>query len=223
MVNDTQDNLIVQEVGEHWLRCRWSISDKTMSRAVSAMGRDSHRAKRILRIHRIKQDESGPKNRALHQEIVIPSQSNEWFIHAPSKDDAWGLELGMAFGDGRFFSMLQAPAVALTGTYTQLQTSKKFLGDERLLSTLSNGESLPLQVRGQFSLQGRTRPGAIASVDDQDVAVDRTSGDFKWQTKLTDGRLVVPVKVSDGLQIQRALLSIDLNFHLLEPEPSSDI
>ncbi|WP_437225378.1 DUF4912 domain-containing protein [Planctomicrobium sp. SH661] len=222
MDQNRQDALIVEEVGDCWLRARWTISQKTLERATSAMGREGHRAVRVLRLLRVEQDDSGPRSKALIQEIEVPLSAEEWFLRVPTVEHAWVVEVGVTFSKGRFFSMLHSVPVALNGSRASVQGAQRYLGSERFLDSLEGGDPPPLAVQGTFLMQGATQPGARVSVDDQSVPVDPRTGAFEWKLPLSNGRVVVPMNVIESGRIQRALLAIDLNFHLLEPEPGGD-
>lgn len=217
-----QDHLGIDEVGTHWVRLQWSITPKTQERAFSAMGREGHRSTRVLRVLRIKQDDSGPRSKELMEEIVLPPAATEWFLHLPSREYAWIIEIGTIFGENRFFSMIHSAPVILNGTRTPLPGTDTWLNKERFLETLDGSDPPPLKVQGKFVLSGSTRPGAQATIDDQLVPVSPHTGEFQWELPLANGRIVIPMDVQDCGKIQRALLALDLNFHLLEPEPGPE-
>lgn len=222
MNSTPQDALIVEEVGNYWLRVRWTISPKTLERASSTMGREAHRAARVLRLFRVEQDDSGPRSQKLFQDIEIPTDAEEWFLHVPTTEHAWLVEVGTSFAQGRFFSMLHSVPVVLNGSRVSLQGARRYLGSEKLIDSLEGGVPPPLKVQGTFALTGSTTPGAQVQIDDQPVPVDARTGDFEWQLPLSNGRMVVPINVVDAGTVQRALLAIDLNFHLLDPEPNTE-
>lgn len=219
---DIQDDLLIEEVGVQWIRVRWTMTRKTLDRADSAMGREAHRCSRALRVLQIEHDDSGPRSKKLVQEITLPGNASEWFVHLPSSEHAWIIEIGTLFGQGRFFSMLHSAPLALRGTRAPLAESRKYLGNERFLESLEEGEPPPLKVQGKFVLNGVTRPGSQATIDDQPVSVCPQTGKFEWELPLANGRIVIPMNVLDCGKIQRALMAIDLNFHLLEPEPGPE-
>lgn len=221
-LNPPEDNLLVEEVADQWLHLRWSISPKTLERADSVMGRDGHRAVRVLRISRVEQDESRLHCKELVEEIEIPPSAGEWFVRVSGKDYRWLIEIGMTFGKGRFFSMLHSPPVTLSGSRVSLQGTQRFLGTESLLESLERRDPPPLQVQGTFVLNGKTRPGTRTTIDDQVIPVDPETGEFEWRLPLTNGRVVVPINAVDRGRTRRALLALDLNFHLLEPEPCGE-
>lgn len=221
-LNQNEDSLIVEEVADQWLRVRWSLSSKTLERADSAMGSDGHRAARVLRISQVEQDESRLHCKELVQEIEIPASASEWFVRVSGKDFRWLIEIGTIFGQGRFFSMLHSPLVTLSGSRVSLQGTPRFLGTESLLESLERRDPPPLQVQGTLVLHGQTRPGTKTTIDDQVIPVDQETGEFEWSLPLSNGRVVVPINAVDKGKTQRALLAIDLNFHLLDPEPCGE-
>lgn len=217
-----QDALAVEEVGPNWMRVLWTVSTKTLERAASAMGRDAHRATRVLRLLKVEQDDSGPRSQELSQQIELPGAANVWFLHIPATEHAWIVEIGMRFAQGRFFSMLHSVPTVLNGSQVSLHGTQRFLGGERFFDPLNSADPPPLKVQGKFVMNGTTRPGALVTIDDQSVSVDHQTGDFEWELPLSNGRIVVPMDVFDSGKTQRALLAIDLNFHLLEPEPAPE-
>lgn len=212
----------MEEVGLHWVRACWSVTPKTLDRAASVMGRDAYHSSRVLRIFQIEQGDSGPRSKSLTEEIPVQQHVSEWFIHLPSAGHAWMVEVGVLFGEGRFFSLLHSAPMVLNGTRTSLMKPPQFLGSERFLDSLEAGDPPPLKVQGKFVMNGITRPGSQAFIDDQPITVCPQTGKFDWELPLTNGRIVIPMNVSDCGKIQRALVAIDLNFHLLEPEPGPE-
>jgi hypothetical protein len=222
MQDVAQDALIVNELGDSWLQIRWLVSEKTLARAGSAMGRDSYKKQRVLRIHRISQDDSGPRNKALAEELPIPEDAREWYFRVPSTTDGWLVELGIVFGKGKFFSLLHSVPVIISLGRGKSLAAERLLMERPFAGSMEPGSPPPLHVRGTIQLNGCTHPNAHASIDDQAVPVNRQTGEFDWQLPLSNGRVVVPVTVTEAGKVQRALLAVEFNFHLLEPEPVDD-
>ena len=218
-----QDRLTIDEVGANWVRLQWVLTPKTQERAASAMGRDGHRSTRVLRVLRIVQDDSSPRSKELVEEIVLPvTAAAEWFLHLPPTEHAWLVEIGLIFGQNRFFSMIHSAPVVLNGNRVSLPGGETWQSRERFLDMLEGGEPPPLKVQGKFVLSGVTRPGAHATIDDCPVSVNPRTGEFQWELPLSNGRVVIPLNVEECGKVQRALLALDLNFHLLEPEPGPE-
>jgi hypothetical protein len=217
-----QDTLTVNEMGDGWLQIRWLVSEKTLARANSAMGRDAYKKMRVLRVHRISQDESGPRNKALAEELPIPEDVQEWYFRVPNSIDGWLIELGIVFGKGKFFSLLHSVPVVISLGRNKSLAADRLLTQRPLAGAIESGSPPPLQLRGAIQLNGFTGPDAQATIDDQVVPVDRRTGEFEWRLPLSNGRVVVPVMVTESGKVQRALLAVELNVHLLEPEPVDD-
>ncbi|SFJ53710.1 DUF4912 domain-containing protein [Planctomicrobium piriforme] len=222
MNTDAVDSFHVEEAGERWLHLRWSLSQKTLARAESAMGREGHRSTRMLRLHSIEQGESGPPSKELLQQIDVPLDAAEWFLKVPTSAPAWLVEYGAAFGQNRFFSMLHSSPILLSTHRASQRQTEQLLAKTTLLDSLDAGHPPPLTLQGTFVLQGVTSPRARVLVDDRDVAVEPQSGQFHWQLPLSNGRVVVPINVTQSGQVRRALLAVETNFHLLDPEPAGE-
>lgn len=212
------DALAVEEAGDGWLHVRWSLSEKTLARALSSMGRDGHRCSRVLRLSRVQLDDAGPRSRTHAGDIEVPNEACEWFLRVPSTSDAWAVDLGFCFGKGRFFSMLHSTPVTFNKVRTPGQNPERSLAGAALLNSMEGGAPPPLKVQGTFLLNGTTGPYAQMVIDDQNVPVMPGTGEFEWRLSLINGREVFPIVVSDSGKIQRALLAIEVNLRVLEPE-----
>jgi hypothetical protein len=222
MSQTQHDSLQLDEVGDRWLHIRWQVSPKTQARAESAMGRDVHRSTRLLRLHCVDPGEDGPPSKQLVQELELPGGVLEWFVRIPTEATIWQVEIGIRFGKGRFFSLLHSSPVTLSPRRARRIEGENQFSPWSLSETLEGGNPPQLEIQGTFVLSGKTRPQARVLVDDRTVPVDTDTGLFEWRLPLENGRLVVPVNVTDAGQIRRALLAIETNFHLLAPEPMSE-
>jgi hypothetical protein len=73
-----------------------------------------------------------------------------------------------------------------------------------------------------FLLSGATRPHAQMTIDDQPVEVDARTGAFEWRVPVANGREVFPIMISDAGKTQRALLAVEVNLRVLDPEPRQE-
>ncbi|HWL07504.1 MAG TPA: DUF4912 domain-containing protein [Planctomicrobium sp.] len=219
--DEENDRFHVEEVGDRWLHVAWNVSQKTADRARSAMGREMHGHRRVLRVHRIDQGESAPPSKFLLMQIDIPEGGLEWFVHLPADCLICQIELGMAFGKNRFFSLLHSSPFTRNQQLLH-RRSGSLLGFPANGEESDSGDPPPLAVQGTFVLNGETRCGVRILVDDRDVVVDPATGRFEWKLPLSNGRVVVPVRATEAGQVRRALLAIETHFHLLAPESTSD-
>ena len=217
------DQLVVDEVGSRWLRIAWRISEKTLERANSAMGREIHTATRVLKLYSNEQDEAVPRSKALIETVPIPDEADEWFLRVSSARAAWSVELGLISAKKRFFSLLHSTPVVLKSARPARTRTERSLADSTLFDTLDGRTPPPLSVQGAFVLNGTTDPRATLTIDEFEVPVDGVSGRFEWHLPLLNGREVVPILVcAETGRTQRALLAVEVNLHLLDPEPDRD-
>ena len=185
------------------------------------MQRDLARRELVLRLHRVSQDDTGPRSRQHVSDISVEEEANEWYVHVPSDDSAWILELGYCFGKDRFFSLLHSTPVTAKKRVSREGRSGAIDEGVKLLAELDNRDPPPLQAQAIFQLHGTTRPEARLTIDDEVIPVQQ-SGKFEWSRSLSNGRVVLPVIATHDGQTRRGLLAIDVNFHLLDPESSND-
>jgi hypothetical protein len=219
MEDRKQDALHVDEAGPRWLRIRWTVTEKTLARAASALGRDGHRCTRVLRLSRVEHDDAGPRSKELAGEIEIPLDASEWFLRVPAAGDAWGVEIGMLNAKGRFFSLLHSAPLQLRAIRSPASSSEKLLTAP---PTSDSPEPPSLKAGGMFLLSGATRPHAQMTIDDQPVEVDARTGAFEWRVPVANGREVFPIMISDAGKTHRALLAVEVNLRVLDPEPRQE-
>ncbi|WP_437203543.1 DUF4912 domain-containing protein [Planctomicrobium sp. SH664] len=212
------DRLEVVQAGESWLHVRWTVSARTLERAHSSMGRDGFRRRQVLRLHRVDQDETGPRAKVFASEVEIPEEAREWFLAVPRLQAAWAVEIGFVFGKERFFSLLHTTPIMLVLRREGNDAAREVFDPTPLTNLPDAGLPPPLTLAGRLLVLGQTRPAAQLTIDDQPVAIDPQTGQFRWELSLANGRRVLPIIVSDRGKLQRALLAVDVNFHILPHE-----
>ncbi|WP_437192296.1 DUF4912 domain-containing protein [Planctomicrobium sp. SH527] len=220
--SDDNDLLDINEVIDGWLHIRWTISRKTAARAESAMSHDALRSQRVLKLHQIEQNDSGPGVKELLQQIEIPKDAHEWIVRIPHRPITLQIEYGALFGKGRFFSILHSGPTTHTQKRHSSQQNAGLLTPSTFSAAFDSSEPPSLTVQGFFLIQGRTSPRARLQIDDRDIPVDSRTGEFEWKIPLSNGRIVVPVSSAETRQVRRGLLAVETNFHLLDPEPPHD-
>lgn len=215
------DELLVDAVSERWLRIRWRLSSLTLERAASALGREWRRRRTVLRLLLSEQNESSPPSQQHVLDIDLPDDAHEWYFRVPSQQDGWIIEIRLAGGD-KSISVLHSTPVALARTTRKSSASAAIDADGASTPAfLSNDGPPPLDLGAQLVVQGSTRPGATLSIDDQPVSVQGETGQFSWRADLRNGRAVYPLVAESQGHLQRALLALDLNIRVLEPEPAA--
>lgn len=210
-----EDTLEIIPLDSRWMQFRWTLSGRTLDRAVAAMGIDWHLATPILRVYRLTCDESGPRSKSISQDCNLPVDARQWFVCTPIPGGAWQVELGYQTREGRFFPLMHSLPAQLPDT-NQGFPSGPMSAAEPEHQPEGEGAAV-LQLGVEMRLCGVTSPGAKVTINDQ---VIQTEGDgtFEWSSSIADGRLVLPIEVSNPQGRQRVLMAVERNTRFLETE-----
>lgn len=214
------DRLEAEPLDTYWLRVGWVLTAKTMERAVMAMGADWHRAKSTLRLYRLTCDDAGPRSKTWEIDIPIPPQVNQWFVNVPRAGGTWQLELGYAWGDKSFFTLMHGQPVTLPAVGTYSATPTGIGQDARLTTQRSEEKVMPIQatISVDMVVRGTTEPGTRVTIEGDQVPVSR-DGSFRWQSAVVEGRVAIPIAIErDAAARQRILMAVERNTRFLEPE-----
>lgn len=209
------DLLEASRAGEGWLQIRWSVSARTLERARASLGRGLKPHRWLLRIHRVERDDSGPRCRSHFADVEVGESDREWFAKVRGGDDAWVVELGLVRDDDRFFTMMHTVPVIFGSSISRKDEA------ELAARSLPNGAlegTLPLSLSASVVLRGITHPQCRLTIDDQSTAIDPGSGEFLWSAPLSGGRTVFPVEAAADGQLRRALVAVETNIRLLDPQ-----
>lgn len=214
--SDTGDHLLVEPANHRWLRVAWSLCERTLERAASAMGSDWHRAVPVLRLYHMLCDDTGPRSKERIVDLELPADAQEWFVNVPLLGECWQVEIGFLTRRTRFFSLLHS--VPLELPRGRLAHPTEDATRQKDSDPWNRPPELTLTVSSDVVVRGRTLPEAHLTVDDVDVPVDAQTGEFVWQAPLNSGRHVIPIIAATKMQKQRAVLAIDCHLRQLESE-----
>ncbi len=216
---EQDDCLKVSEAGPFWLSLEWKVTPRLVERASAALGQDWHRAEKVLRLYRVDWDDSGPHAREHVRDETLPEEATNWFLRIDGTSVGWKVELGYLVPGGKFFSLLHSPDLEADQGMRHQFSGPGTSGDEVVSrSQRIDSTELSLHIEGDIALNGKTLPGAEASVDDDSVDVHAETGQFHWQAPLHNGRVIIPVVAEVSNQRLRAVISIESTIHYLEPE-----
>lgn len=216
------DWLEVQEAGLYWLGLTWNVTDKLQKRAASSLGREWHRAEKVLRVYRVDWDDSGPQAREHYRDEPLPQDAKNWFIQIDGRSSGWKVELGYLAPGGKFFSLLHSANLHVDTSPQRQLTSQATTANQESLAVRSDlGKSLSLNIEGDITIKGKTTPGAATTIDDVAVNVHEKTGMFHWRAPIQNGRVVIPIVTENGSQRIRAIFSMESNVHYLDPEKTN--
>ncbi len=213
-----EDCFKVEPANHRWIKVNWTLTEATLERAIASMGPEWHRCEPVLKLSRVKADESGPHARQLHEHVAIPVDSHEWFLNVPSGEKFWQVELGYLSKTGKFFSLMHSSAINMPGNPADVRNSSNSEDYTVSIPFDEQIDEIGLNVKAELVLTGTAHPAAIVTVDDVEMVIDNRTGRFQWRTTLCNGRFVVPIEAVTDRERQRILLAVEANTHHLDNE-----
>ena len=222
MVTDSstaEDVISVEAASPYWIRVMWTLTAKSVDRAVHALGADWHQSAPVIRVHSIPASEyhSGVKQWA--KDVPIPARAREWFINVEESGTRWQLEIGYLSRCGEFYSLAHSAPIELPQEHrVRSGDGVPSIGAPRMRELESTEGTLKIAIDMKMLIQGVTNPDACLVIDEEQIDVG-ADGSFQIEQPLPDGRTAIPVIVElSGVSRQRALLAIERNTRFLEPE-----
>jgi hypothetical protein len=213
-----EDRFDVEAINPRWLRARWGLTERTLERALAAMGADRHRARAVLRLQRVLHDETGPRSIEHVADFPIPGDASEWFVNTPRPGESWKLELGLLARENRFFCLARSVRVQLPAPRGPLPAAAEDERDE-LRCANESVTAMRLDLQGELLIHGKTAPDANVTFDEEAIAVHEQTGEFQARIPLSQGRLVVAVESAHRTGRRRALLAVETHIRHLDPDP----
>ena len=106
------DVLIAKPVSSRWLSARWNVSPEMLTRAESALGSDWHRAKMVLRLSRITDDNERPTSESRVRDTVVKLETGECCVEIDQPGLPYRLHLGFSIPGGEFFALSHSDSVS---------------------------------------------------------------------------------------------------------------
>ena len=224
------DVLIAKPVSSRWLSARWNVSPEMLTRAESALGSDWHRAKMVLRLSRITDDNERPTSESRVRDTVVKLETGECCVEIDQPGLPYRLHLGFSIPGGEFFALSHSDSVSTPRgprpeESRRPNTSTISAGNSlRSASSLEQeADGLPLVIHTDLVVYGRTAPETLIELEKDSVRVGR-DGRFELRLPLENGRQFVPATATAGDRTsqRRVALAIERHLKLLDPEPTEE-
>ncbi|GIT30197.1 MAG: hypothetical protein Ct9H300mP1_22430 [Planctomycetaceae bacterium] len=194
-------------------------------------GKDWHRAKMVLRLSRITDDNEGPTSESRVRDTVVKLETGECCVEIDQPGLPYRLHLGFSIPGGKFFFpfalrlCLHAPGPAAGGkpSAEHFNHISRQFPSLRIITGTGGRGACRWSFTPPLVVYGRTAPETLIELEKDSVRVGR-DGRFELRLPLENGRQFVPATATAGDRTsqRRVALAIERHLKLLDPEPTEE-